>query len=104
MVKKILPLSIFAAIIFLAAAGCAGPSRLAMDYGTSHQLARFNQILNPQAEKNLEPATGFDGHAAQAAIERYRKGFERATPSVPYTPIFGIRGITTGMGPGYSGY
>ena len=101
MIKGIFPLIGLGVIIFLIAAGCAGPTRLAMDYGTSHRLARFNQILNPEAEKNLEPATGFDGHASQALIERYRKGFERAAPSAPSAPIFGIRGITTGMGSGY---
>jgi hypothetical protein len=103
MIKGILPLIGLAVIIFSLSTGCAGPSRLAMDYGTSFKLATFNQILNPEAEKNLEPPTGFDGHAAHASIERYRKGFERAAPSVAYTPIFGIRGITpgTGMGSGY---
>jgi hypothetical protein len=103
MIKAILPLIGLGVIIFLMATGCAGPSRVAMDYGTSHSLARFNQILNPEAEKNLEPAKGFDGHAAQASMERYRKGFERAAPSAASAPIFGIRGITTGTGMG-SGY
>src|SRR5512143_1368631 len=58
--------------------GCAGPSpsRVQMDYGTSYKLGKFNQILNPEAEKNLEPVIGFDGRAAQATIERYEKDFE----------------------------
>ena len=30
---------------------CCGPTRLDLDYGTSHNLAIFNQILNPEAEK-----------------------------------------------------
>jgi len=44
--------------------GCA-PSRLEMDYGTSQKLAKFNQTLNPEAEKNLDPVVGMDGQAAQ---------------------------------------
>jgi len=71
--------------IFLISAGCASiPSRLEMDYGTSFKLAKFNQILDPEAEKNLEPVTGFDGGAAQATIGRYRKGFEEK----PVAPTF----------------
>lgn len=77
--------------IFLISTGCAGPSRLEMDYGTSVKLAKFNQIVNPQAEKNLEPVTGFDGEAAQAAIGRYRKGFEEKPAALPFT--FSIGGI-----------
>jgi len=59
-----------------------------MDYGTSHKLAKFNQTLNPGAEKNLEPVTGFDGGAAQATIGKYHKGFEEKTPAPTY--VFSI--------------
>ena len=75
-------------LIFLFLTGCVTTSRLAMDYGTSHKLAKFNQTLNPGAEKNLEPVTGFDGAAAQAAIGKYRKGFEEKTPAPTY--VFSI--------------
>ena len=75
--------------MFLISAGCAGPSRLAMDCGTSFKLAKFNQILNPGAEKNLEPVTGFDGGAAHATMERYQKGFEKPTPPPVYTLTIG---------------
>ena len=51
-------------------------SRLEMDFGTSYKLAKFNQILDPDAEKNLEPVYGLDGSAAAAAIGEYRKGFQ----------------------------
>jgi hypothetical protein len=77
--------------IFLISAGCAGPSRVEMDYGTSFKLAKFNQTLNPEAEKNPEPVTGFDGGAAHATMERYQKGFEKPTP--PPTYIFSVGGI-----------
>ena len=75
--------------MFLIFAGCAGPSRLEIDYGTSHKLSKFNQILDPEAEKNLEPVMGFDGNAARRVIEKYEKDFEK--PSPPPTFILGVQ-------------
>ena len=75
--------------------GCAGlnqekvtlspPSRLEMDYGTSFNLMKFNQIANPEAEKNLEPVIGFDGQAAKATLDKYRKDFEKPAEPPAYT-------------------
>ena len=70
--------------IFLLAVSCAA-TRVEMDYGTSYKLAKFNQTLNPQAEKNLEPVTGFDGSAAEATIGRYHKGFQEKSERPVYT-------------------
>ena len=53
-----------------------GPSRLELDYGTSFQLMKFNQTLDPEAEKNLKPVIGLDGEASKAVLGTYRKGFE----------------------------
>jgi hypothetical protein len=52
-------------------------SRLATDYGTSYQLQKYGQTLNPEAEKNLAPVTGMSGQTAQNAAEKYQKGFEK---------------------------
>jgi len=87
MARKCLVLIVLAGILLISVS-CVGPSRLAMDYGTSSKLAKFNQILNPEAEKNLAPVTGFDGGAAQAAIGKYRKGFEEKVPAPTY--VFSI--------------
>jgi hypothetical protein len=83
--------------MFLITIGCAGPSRLEMDYGTSFKLAKFNQVLNPEAEKNLAPVTGLDGGAAKAIMERYRKDFEKAAPPAMVIPtsIIGM-GVVSG--------
>ncbi len=62
------------------------PTRLEMDYGTSYKLAKFNQIFNPEAEKNLEPVIGLDANAAQKIMDRYYKVFE--TP--PQKPTYNI--------------
>jgi hypothetical protein len=81
-----------AGIILLISTGCAvlnpGPSLVERDYGNSYNLAKHNQILNPDAAKNLEPVTGFDGNAAQKTMEKYRKDFERPTP--PPTYVLGL--------------
>jgi len=79
--------------------GCTGPNqntvsldpptRLEMDYGTSFNLMKFNQIANPEAEKNLEPVTGFDGQAAKANLDKYRKDFEKPTAAPAYTLSIG---------------
>jgi hypothetical protein len=79
--------------------GCAGldrekvtldpPTRLEMDYGTSFNLMKFNQIANPEAEKNLEPVTGFDGQAAKATLDKYRKDFEKPAAAPAYTLSIG---------------
>lgn len=75
--------------IFLISVSCAGPTRLEMDYGTSYKLAKFNQILDPAAEKNCTPVTGLDGRAAQGMVEKYRKGFEEKAPPPPLTLSIG---------------
>jgi hypothetical protein len=51
-----------------------------MDYGTSHRLQVFNQTLDPAAEKNLTPVYGMDGQAADKALQKYRKAFEKPAP------------------------
>ena len=75
--------------LFLASAACAGPSRVEMDYGTSAKLSKFNQILNPEAEKNLQPVTGLDGVAAKAVMDKYQKNFEKPAPPPTYMLTFG---------------
>jgi hypothetical protein len=76
-------------VLFLTLTSCVGPSRLEIDYGTSHKLATFNQILDPEAEKNLEPVTGFDGNVARRVVEKYEKDFEKSSP--PPTYILGVQ-------------
>ena len=73
-------------------AGCgAETGRVKMDFGTSYKLAKYNQILNPEAEKNLAPVEGFQGQAAAATVEKYQKGFESGQAVAP-TYIFSVGG------------
>jgi hypothetical protein len=53
-------------------------SLLDQNWGRSFQAAKENQILNPEAGKNLSPVVGLDGSAATANLNSYRKGFEEA--------------------------
>jgi len=66
----------------LVTVGC-GPTRVEMDYGTSYQLQKFNQTLNPEAERNLEPVAGISGAAAQGNVDKYEKGFEKESACSP---------------------
>ena len=77
--SKIAIICCVGAVMFLAV-GCA-PSRVAMDYGTSFELQKYNQTLNPEAEKNLEPVVGIDARAAQNIEDKYQKSFEQTQPS-----------------------
>ena len=78
--KYIVLIGIVAAFSFTI--GCAWQeSRVEMDYGTSFQLQKFNQTLNPEAEKNLAPVTGMSGQSAQNAADKYQKGFEKESPT-----------------------
>jgi hypothetical protein len=70
-------------VVFSFTIGCAWQeSRVAMDYGTSYQLQKYNQTLNPEAEKNQAPVTGMSGQAAQNASDEYQKGFKKETQAV----------------------
>jgi len=59
-------------------------SRLELDYGTSYKLQKYNQIVNPDASKNLEPVYGLDGVAAKEVMNKYREGFKNAEKSPVY--------------------
>lgn len=89
--EKICSLIFILAILFMFTACTVSPTpRLDMDYGTSVKLARFNQILYPEAEKNLDPVTGLDGEAAKAIMNKYHKGFEKSTHETSY--VFNLGG------------
>lgn len=59
---------------------------LEKNWGRSFQAAKENQILNPDAEKNLAPVAEMDGPAAQKTIETYRGKFERESPTAATPP------------------
>lgn len=57
-------------------AGCAGTPVLDRFWGDSLEAAKSNQIINPEAEENLEPVAGLDGQvAAELVLPIYGKLF-----------------------------
>ena len=71
---------------------CAAPTRLETDYGTSYKLQKYNQIANPDAEKNLKPVEGLDGQAAAAAMTKRQKEFEKQDKAPSYIFNLGTTG------------
>lgn len=79
----------FSLIAILAA--CA-PSRLDGDFGRSFTLQKLNQIADMEAGREIVPPAGMNGRAADAAMGRYQKGFEKEPPAPIYhVTIGGIR-------------
>ena len=62
----------------------SGSSRVEDDFGNSFRRAKANQLLNPEAAKNIEPVTGLDGKSAQAVVDMYQKNFEKPAPPTPF--------------------
>lgn len=56
------------------------PKTLEENWGKSFQSQKDNQILNPEAGKDLAPAAGLDGQAALKAVEKYREGDREKAP------------------------
>jgi hypothetical protein len=46
------------------------------NWGRAYESAKSNQILNPEASKNLDPVTGMDGQAAEQIMRGYRRDFK----------------------------
>jgi hypothetical protein len=92
--RRLLFLFACATAIMILLSACAA-SRLDADFGTSHKLAKINQVLNPDAERNLGPVYGLDGIAVQNIMDRYYDGFkEKKTPP---NYIFSVGGIGEGQ-------
>ena len=93
-------------VLLVVSSGCANnnsvmtptESKLDENWGRSFESAKFNQILNPEAGKKLDPVTGLDGQAADAEIQQYRKGFSEKASTGGGPVSGGVFG--TGMGTG----
>jgi len=79
-------------IIIACLSGCATPlSRSEAHYGVSFHHALANQILDPEAYKNLESQKGLDGQAAKKVMDMYRKSFEREPEPVKIEQLIRIK-------------
>ncbi len=61
------------------------PRYLSEDFGKAFRTARDNQILHPEASRNLNPVPSLDGPAVGKAMERYRKHFDKPPYEVKVT-------------------
>jgi hypothetical protein len=84
MLKGNIILIVLLAVFSVSLWGCAGNlpeaqrvDYLNMNFGKSFESAQNNQILNPDADQNLEPVVGLDGQAAEYGVNKYKKSFEK---------------------------
>ena len=72
--------------IMLVMLSCSGttPSHketlLERNWGRSYETANYVQLLNPDAEKNLDPVLGLDGTASEYNVGKYKTSFKKAEP------------------------
>ena len=64
-------------LISVSGTGCSHPTTLGSNTGVAYNMARDNQMLNPEAGENLEPVVGMEGNISKSAMDLYRKGFEK---------------------------
>jgi hypothetical protein len=82
MIKKTIALTMACAMLALFA-GCSssGPvyeeTLLDKNWGRSVETAKYNQILNPDAGKNLSPVEGLDGKAVENSVKKYQDSFKK---------------------------
>ncbi|MGD8765803.1 MAG: hypothetical protein PVG87_26080 [Desulfobacteraceae bacterium] len=51
-------------------------SLLNRNWGRSYEAAIYNQMVNPDAGKNLEPVLNLDGAAADYNVNKYKNSFK----------------------------
>jgi hypothetical protein len=53
---------------------------LEKNWGRSYESARYLQMLDPDAGKNLNPVLGLDGNAASHNMDKYHEAFKEKEP------------------------
>lgn len=84
-------LSVAALILFV---GCSGDMKkgerlehLEKHWGKSFEMARDNQILNPEAGKTVKPVMGLNGQAADGGWESLIESYKGKMQEAPTSPI-----------------
>ena len=76
MLKKSLIIIGIIALVSMVSA-CSGTETLSQqNWGKSYETAAYNQMLNPDADKTLNPVDSLDGQAAENNLQKYRDGFK----------------------------
>ena len=84
-----------AVLVFIFTAGCAHYGALEDDYGKSFNTAKYGQILNPGASKNLEPVTGLDGKALEVIMDKYVNSFSKDSNKGSDKPVITLTPAST---------
>lgn len=63
-------------LAWLILSGCQGPSALKEDFGRSVNNNLAQQVVNPQASRDLTPAVGLAPKTEQNVLEKYDKSFK----------------------------
>lgn len=107
MLKGNIILIVLLAMFSVSLWGCAGNipeaqrgDYLNMNYGKSFESAKNNQILNPDAGKNLEPVLGLNGEAAEHGVDKYKKSFEKQAMEREVSTEASTFNILSGTGSG----
>jgi hypothetical protein len=70
-------------IATLTLAGCIPATpRLDAQSGIAVNIARTQQIANPNASRDNAPVMGIDGQAGDAAVDSYRESFVNPRPAL----------------------
>jgi hypothetical protein len=73
-------------VITLVIFSCSGtplaskPTLLDRNWGRSYETARYMQIVDPDAEKNLDPVLGLYGTASEYNVGKYKTSFKKEGP------------------------
>ena len=82
MLTKAFISALLAALLITPSVGFAGESmlqgdtRLDRNWGRSVEMAKYHQIMNPEAERNLSPVTGLKGSVGERIMKNYVEGFQ----------------------------
>jgi hypothetical protein len=82
MLKRTIAITAACAMLALFA-GCSGTGGIHKEtlsdqnWGRSVETAKYNQILNPDAGKDLTPVEGLSGKAAENSVEKYENSFKK---------------------------
>jgi hypothetical protein len=59
---------------------CSGTPVLDRNWGRSFETASYLQLVNPDADKNLDPVLNLDGAASQHNVDKYKTSFQKPEP------------------------
>ena len=82
--KYFLIVGIVTGLLFVSSCSGTKPSQreslLDRNWGRSYEAAIYNQMVNPDAGKNLEPVLNLDGTPAGYNADKYKDSFKEAGP------------------------